>query len=201
MVNTLKDNEIMENLGLLADWLRVKHPGERFELTVAGGAAMILEGFKDQTKDIDLLKPQVLPDSIIQGIEHIGRVKKLSPEWLNTNLAHMLSKVIGAAELPAYFNEISRTIEVSDNLKISLIGRQALISLKMYASTPSYSKHTEDISNLRANKEEITEAVRFVVSIDNSNPRQDDLRIVLKRLGFNFDEIHRGLTRKDRPSH
>ena len=201
MVNALKDNEIMENLELLADWLRVKHPGARFDLTVAGGAAMILEGFKDQTKDIDLLKPQVLPDSMIQGIAHIGRVKKLGLEWLNTNLAHMLSKVIGAAELPAYFNEISRTIEVSDNLKISLIGRQALISLKMYAATPSYSKHTEDISNLRANKEEITEAVRFVVSIDNSNPRQDDLRIVLKRLGFNFDEIHRGLTRKDRPSH
>ena len=201
MVKPLKDSEIIENLELLADWLRVKHPGERFDLTVAGGAAMILEGFKDQTKDIDLLKPQVLPDSIIQGIAHIGRVKKLGLEWLNTNLAHMLSKVIGAAELPAYFNEISRTIEVSDNLKISLIGRQALISLKMYAATPSYSKHTEDISNLRPNKEEITEAVRFVISIDNSKPRQDDLRIVLKSLGFNFDEIHRGLTRKDRPSH
>jgi hypothetical protein len=186
---------------LLADWLRVKHPGERFELTVAGGAAMILEGFKDQTKDIDLLKPQVLPDSIIQGIAHIGRVKKLSPEWLNTNLAHMLSKVIGAGELPAYFNEISRTIEVSDNLKISLIGRQALISLKMYAATPSYSKHTLDIRNLRPNKEEISEAVRFVTSIDNSNPRQGDLRIVLKELGFDFDEIHGDLTRKDKPDH
>ena len=201
MVKPLKDSEIIENLQLLADWLRVKHPGERFELTVAGGAAMILEGFKDQTKDIDLLKPQVLPDSIIQGIAHIGRVKKLGPEWLNTNLAHMLSKVIRAAELPAYFNEISRAIEVSDNLKISLIGRQALISLKMYAATPSYSKHTLDIRNLRPNKEEISEAVRFVTSIDNSNPRQGDLRIVLKELGFDFDEIHGDLTRKDKPDH
>ena len=201
MVNALKDSEIIENLELLADWLRVKHPGERFELTVAGGAAMILEGFKDQTKDIDLLKPQVLPDSIIQGIAHIGRVKKLGPEWLNTNLAHMLSKVVGAAELPVYFNEISRTIEVSDNLKIDLIGRQALISLKMYAATPSYSKHTLDIRNLRPNKEEISEAVFFVTSIDNSNPRQGDLRIVLKELGFDFDEIHGDLTRKDKPGH
>jgi hypothetical protein len=201
MVKPLKDSEIIENFELLADWLRVKHPGERFELTVAGGAAMILEGFKDQTKDIDLLKPQVLPDSIIQGIAHIGRVKKLGPEWLNTNLAHMLSKVIRAAELPTYFNEISRTIEVSENLKISLIGRQALISLKMYAATPSYSKHTLDIKSLRPNKEEISEAVRFVTSIDNSNPRQGDLRIVLKDLGFDFDEIHGDLTRKNKPDH
>jgi hypothetical protein len=201
MVKPLKDSEIIENFELLADWLRVKHPGERFELTVAGGAAMILEGFKDQTKDIDLLKPQVLPDSIIQGIAHIGRVKKLGPEWLNTNLAHMLSKVIRAAELPTYFNEISRTIEVSENLKISLIGRQALISLKMYAATPSYSKHTLDIKSLRPNKEEISEAVRFVTSIDNSNPRQGDVRIVLKDLGFDFDEIHGDLTRKNKPDH
>jgi hypothetical protein len=201
MVKPLKDSEIVENLQLLADWLRVKDPGERFELTVAGGAAMILEGFKDQTKDIDLLKPQVLPDSIIQGIAHIGRVKKLGPEWLNTNLAHMLSKVMGAAELPAYFNEIFGTIEVSDNLRISLIGRQALISLKMYAATPSYSKHTLDIKNLRPSKEEISEAVRFVTSIDNSNPRQGDLRFVLKELGFDFHEIHGDLTRKDKPDH
>jgi hypothetical protein len=62
---------------------------------------------------------------------------------------------------PKYFSEISRTLEVSDNLKISLISRQALISLKLYATTPSYRKHTEDLSNLRPSKREITEALRL----------------------------------------
>jgi len=199
MVKSLKEKEIVENLKLLADWLRVKYPGENFELTVAGGAAMILEGFKGQTTDIDLLSPKVLPDSIKRGIAHVGRVKKLGAEWLNTSLANMLSKVTGSVELPEYFGDISRTIEVSDNLKIGLIGRQALISLKMYATTPSYSKHTVDIRSLQPSKREISEAVRFVMSIDDSVLRKDDLRIVLKDLGFDFDEIHSDLAKKGKP--
>ena len=199
MVKSLKEKEIVENLKLLADWLRVKYPGENFELTVAGGAAMILEGFKGQTTDIDLLSPKVLPDSIKRGIAHVGRVKKLGAEWLNTSLANMLSKVTGSVELPEYFGDISRTIEVSDNLKIGLIGRQALISLKMYATTPSYSKHTVDIRSLQPSKREISEAVRFVMSIDDSVLRKDDLRIVLKDLGFDFDEIHSDSEKKGKP--
>ena len=199
MAKPLKENEIVENLKLLADWLRVKHPGERFELIVAGGAAMTLEGFKGQTTDIDLMSPKVLPDSIKKGIEHVGRAKKLGAEWLNTSLANMLSKAAGSVKLPKYFSEISRTLEVSDNLKIGLISRQALISLKLYATTPSYRKHTVDLSNLRPSKREIIEAVRFVMSIDDSDPRKDDLRIVMKELGFDFDEIHRNLAKKGKP--
>jgi len=199
MAKPLKENEIVENMKLLADWLRVKYPGERFELIVAGGAAMTLEGFKGQTTDIDLMSPKVLPDSIKKGIEHVGRAKKLGAEWLNTSLANMLSKAAGSVKLPKYFSEISRTLEVSDNLKIGLISRQALISLKLYAATPSYRKHTIDLSNLRPSKREITEALRFVMSIDDSDPRKDDLRIVMKDLGFDFDEIHRSLAKKGKP--
>ena len=195
MAKPLKENEIVENLKLLADWLRVKYPGERFELIVAGGAAMTLEGFKGQTTDIDLMSPKVLPDSIKKGIEHVGRAKKLGAEWLNTSLANMLSKAAGSVKLPKYFSEISRTLEVSDNLKIGLISRQALISLKLYATTPSYSKHTVDLSNLRPSKKEVVEAARFVMSIDGSDPRKDDLRIVMKEMGFDFDEIHRDLAK------
>lgn len=201
MVKPLTGSEILENLKMLSDWLQVKHPGDHFELIVVGGAAMALDGFKEQTTDIDLLRPEVLPDSIVNGIAHIGRVKRLGPQWLNTNVADMLLKVRGSRELPEYFNEISRAIEVSDNLKIGLIGRQALISLKMYAATPSYSKHTVDIKNLRPNKEEISEAVRFVLSIDNTNPRKDDLRVALEDMGFDFDEIHSKLAKKDKGSH
>jgi hypothetical protein len=199
MVKPLKENEIVENLKMLADWLRVKYPGEHFELIVAGGAAMTLEGFKGQTTDIDLLGPKVLPDSIKKGIAQVSRAKKLGAEWLNTSLANMLSTTAGSVKLPEYFREISRTIEVSDNLKIGLISRQALISLKLYATSPSYRKHTVDLSNLKPTRKEITEALRFVMSIDDSDPRKDDLRIVMKDLGFDFDEIHRNPAKKSKP--
>ena len=91
---------------------------------------------------------------------------------------------------------ISRTIEISDNFRLGLISRQALISLKMLAATPVYSKHTVDIKSLSPNKDEISEAVRFVLSIDNTNLRKDDLRVVLSDIGFNFDEIHSELAEK-----
>jgi hypothetical protein len=199
MAKPLRDSEIVENLKLLADWLRVKHPGEHFELILAGGAAMALQGFKGQTTDIDLLSPKDLPDSLKKGIAHVGRAKKLGAEWLNTSLANMLSKSARSVKLPKYFSEISRTLEVSDNLKIGLISRQALISLKLYATTPSYRKHTVDLINLRPRKREMTEALRFVMSVDDSDPRKDDLRVVLKELGFDFDEIHHRIAKKSKP--
>jgi hypothetical protein len=201
MVKPLKDNEILDNLKLLADWLRVKYPGEHFALIVAGGAAMTLEGFKGQTTDIDLLIPKELPDSLKKGIAHVGRAKKLGAYWLNTSLADMLSTSARSVKLPKYFSEISRSLEVSDNLKVGLISRQALISLKLYATTPTYRKHTEDLGNLRPSKREITEALRFVMSVDDSGPRTDDLRIVMKELGFDFDEIHHNLAKKSNPRH
>jgi len=199
MAKPLKENEIVENLKLLADWLRVKYPAERFALIVAGGAAMALEGFKGQTTDIDLLSPKELPDSLKKGIAHVGRAKRLGAEWLNTSLANMISTSARSVNLPKYFSEISRALEVADNLKVGLISRQALISLKLYATTPSYRKHTEDLSNLRPSKREITEALRFVMSVDDSDPRKDDLRIVMKDLGFDFDEIHSSLAKKSKP--
>jgi hypothetical protein len=201
MVKPLKDNEILDNLKLLADWLRVKYPGEHFALMVAGGAAMTLEGFKGQTTDIDLLSPKELPDSLKKGIAHVGRAKRLGAYWLNTSLANMLSTSARSIKLPKYFSEISRTLEVSDNLKVGLISRQALISLKLYATTPTYRKHTEDLRNLRPSKREITEALRFVMSVDDSDPRKEDLRIVMKELGFSFDEIHHNLAKKSKPRH
>ena len=200
MAKLLNGNEILEHLNLLADWIRVKHPGDCFELVVVGGAAMALEGFKDQTADIDVIRPEVLPEPILKGVANIGKIRRLGSGWLNSDVANMLMKSKGSAVLPEYFNEISRSIEVGKNLKISLIGRQALISLKLYASTPSYSKHTDDINRLKPTAAEITEAVRFVLSIDGTDVRKGDLRIVLKDLRFDFDDIHRHIEAGDKES-
>ena len=198
MGKPLRRAEILENLKMLADWIRVKRPGEYFELVVVGGAAMAIEGFKDQTMDIDVIRPEVLPEPILNGMTHIGKIKRLSPGWLNTDVANMLLQTKVSRILPAYFNDISRSIEVGKNLKISLIGRQALISLKLYAASPSYSKHTTDIKQLCPNAAEMTEAVRFVLSIDSTEMRKDDLWVVLKDLGFDFYDIHDKIERRNK---
>ena len=193
MPKALKEKGILENLKMLADWIRVKYPDDSFELVVVGGAAMALEGFKDQTMDIDVIRPEVLPEPIVNGVTHIGKIRRVGSGWLNSNVANMLSKAKGSTVLPEYFNEISRTIEIGKNLKISLIGRQALISLKLYAATPSYRKHTDDLNRLAPNTAELTEAVRFVLSIDGTDVRKDDLRAVLKDMGFDFDDIYKNI--------
>jgi len=189
MTTNLSKTQILENLEVLSEWLSVKYPDDTFELVVVGGAAMALDEFKDQTRDIDLLLPEILPAALKEGIAHVSRAKKLPPEWINTNAANILKKLKPTKGLPEYFNEISRTIDIGDNLKITLIGRQALIGMKLLASTPSYTKHTDDIRSLNPRKEEIEEAVRFVLSIDNDELRKEDLRIVLKAIGFDFDEF------------
>jgi len=193
MPQELTQTEMLENLGLLSDWLRVKYPGDTFELLIVGGAAMTLSGFKDQTKDIDLLRPETLSASLKEGIAHISRVKGLSPAWINVHAANILSKVRPPKGLPDYFKEISRKIEIGDNLKLHLIGRQALIALKLFAATPSYAKHTLDIKSLRPTEEEVKEAVQFVLSIDNTDLRQADLRLVLRDVGFDYDEVVRNI--------
>jgi len=189
MPTDLNKTKILENLEVLSEWLSVKYPDDTFELVIVGGAAMALDEFKDQTRDIDLLLPEILPAALKEGIAHVSRAKRLPPEWINTNAANILKKLKPTKGLPEYFNEISRMIDIGDNLKITLIGRQALIGMKLLASTPSYTKHTDDIRNLNPRKEEIEEAVQFVLSIDNDELRKEDLRIVLKAIGFDFDEF------------
>ena len=188
MAQELGRTEILENLKLLSEWLHVKYPSETFEVTVVGGAAMALSGFKEQTKDIDLIRPEKLPVALKNGIQHFSKAKKLSPEWINNYTANILRKA-KLSSLPDYFNETSRTIDIADNLKINVIGRQALLALKLWAATPSFVKHTNDIKSLKPSKEEIKEAVRFVLSVDNTKPRRDDLEIVLRKIGFDLHEL------------
>ncbi|MBW2075981.1 MAG: hypothetical protein JRI71_00215 [Deltaproteobacteria bacterium] len=184
-------NEILENLRLLSEWLHVKYPGETFEITVVGGAAMVLSGFKEQTKDIDLIKPETLPVALKNGIVYFSKAKRLSPGWLNNYTANILRKA-KLSRLPEYFNETSLAIDISDNLTVNVIGRQALLSLKLWAATPSFAKHTNDIKSLKPSKEEIKEAVRFVLSVDNTEPRRDALEIVLRKIGFHGHEFISG---------
>ena len=56
MPTDLTRTQILENLEVLSEWLSVKYPDDTFELVVVGGAAMALDEFKDQTRDIDRIQ-------------------------------------------------------------------------------------------------------------------------------------------------
>jgi hypothetical protein len=188
-------SEIVQNLKLLSEWLRVKHPEVTVELTVVGGAALALMGFEKQTGDIDILVPDALPEAVKRGIVQVAKAKRLPPGWINPDAANIFRDLRRRKTLPQYFRKAWRTLEIGKNLKVNVIGRQALISMKLYAATPSFAKHTQDLVKLGPSAEEVKEALRFVLSVDSHESRQNDLRIILKGLGFEFDELRKEIDR------
>ena len=54
------------------------------------------------------------------------------------------------------------------------------------------------LSNCAPNAAEMTEAVRFVLSIDSTEMRKDDLWIVLEDLEFDFHDIHDEIERRNK---
>ena len=56
MPTGLNMTQVIGNLEILSEWLSVKYPDDTFELVVVGGAAMALDEFKDQTRDIDRIR-------------------------------------------------------------------------------------------------------------------------------------------------
>jgi len=183
--------EIMANMELLSDWLQAKYPAERFELLLVGGAALSLMGKRGQTNDIDLLKPHPLPEVLRQGIRAVAKVRGLSPEWLNDQAAQVFSRGPDpeSKRFPAYFGKISRTLSVGRNIKLHIIGRQALISLKLYACNPSIRKHIDDLKALRPDKREIAIAAQFCLARDSHITARQDLAAVIRKLELDPDEI------------
>jgi hypothetical protein len=184
-------NEIIDNLKLLSEWLKVRHPTESFDLLVIGGAALALMGNKNQTHDIDLLAPNPLPESLLQGIQAVAKVKRIAPAWLNDQAAQIFKAGPDPIfkRFPEYFREVSQSLSIGSNLNIHIIGRQALISLKMYASNPSVRKHIDDLKALHPNKTEIKAAAEFCLANDAHITIKEDLLAVIRELGFDPDDI------------
>jgi hypothetical protein len=191
MNSSLSKNEIIANLGLLSDWLQAKHPTERFELLLVGGAALSPMGNKDQTNDIDILKPHPLPETLRQGIRAVAKARRLAADWLNDRAAEVFSTgpYPEINRFPQYFREIARTFSIGNNLKLHIIGRQALISLKLYACNPSIRKHIDDLKTLQPNKEEVKIAARFCLANDSHITSRKDLAAVIRELEFDPDEV------------
>ncbi len=191
MNSSISRQEIIENLELLSDWLRVKAPGAQFELLVVGGAALALTGCKKQTHDIDLLKPHPLSEPLRRGIQAIAKARKISADWLNDSAARVLNTGARSPSkrLPQYFDEITESIPIGENLRIQLIGRQALISMKLFACNPSVRKHIDDLRVLRPTAEEIKIAALFCLERDPHPTSRRDLVQVINELGFEVDEV------------
>jgi hypothetical protein len=177
-------------LALLADTLRVTHPNNVYRLYVLGGTALSIMGHTNQTLDVDVLTPHPLPKEIHDAVKMVAKATHSSPEWLNDGVGRMFDQTV-PTPLPAYFFESEREHRIAQNLILLMPTRQALISSKLLAASPAYTKHTDDLMALTPTHKELREAVRFVLHCDESTPRRDDLKIIIHKLGHNLHELTR----------
>ncbi|MBW2699528.1 MAG: hypothetical protein JRF33_01805 [Deltaproteobacteria bacterium] len=182
--------EIAHNLILLADWLSIKHPKFKCRLLVVGGAALALKGHRDQTFDVDVLSPSPLPKEIEEGVRAVAMAQGLSIEWLNDHVANVLRSLFKVSHAPPpQFGEESEILEVAENLTIALASKQTMVTLKLLAASPGVKKHTLDLAALAPSLREIQEAVAVCLSLDDTNIRRVDLRMILEELEIDADEV------------
>ena len=159
--------------------------GLRYHVAVVGGAALLLRDDHDRpTGDVDVaavaegidepLPRLELPEQLRSAAADVARTLGLDDDWLNTGaVAHVGDK------LPTNYLARTRPI-VYDALTVSVLGRQDLIRLKMYAATDEgpASQHARDLATMHATQEEHTEALAWVRQNTNQDPQLiDDLAI------------------------
>ncbi len=152
--------------------------GASVSMLLVGGAALSLRGFVSRTTlDVDVFAlvdktegkrsfrpPDPLPPALYESIEIVGRDFGLSHDWMNTLVASIWDQGVPES-LPD--DILWRTY---GSLEIGLVGRQTLISLKLYAiiDQGKQSKHFEDLIELCPTDGELNIAVAWVSEQDAS---------------------------------
>ena len=57
---------------------------------ITGGQAVLIYGEPRLTKDIDVIRPEVLPEPIQNGAAHIARIRRRDSAWINCDVSNML---------------------------------------------------------------------------------------------------------------
>lgn len=154
----------------------------RYHVVVVGGSALLLRDYLERpTRDVDVVAVAAgldapaprfeLPAPLREAAVDVARTLALrDDDWLNSGaVAHVGDK------LPAGYMERAQSI-VYDALTVSVLGRQDLIRLKMYAVTDEGpdSRHAADLATMRATIDELTEALAWVRHHTNQDPQLID---------------------------
>lgn len=140
-------------------------------MAVIGGAALLLaEGGVRPTQDVDVvavasgeetLRSARLPPTLVQAAEDVAAMLGLDEDWLNAAATSLV-----ADRLPAGYRERLRT-ERFGKLTVSVLGRQDLIRLKLYAAADEGpgSPHVRDLVQIGLTGSELDDARAWVDSL------------------------------------
>jgi hypothetical protein len=164
--------------------------GERFELVVIGGSALIALELvaRTATKDVDVvalrtesgLEPaQPLPPTLLAARDKVARDFEINEDWLNTGPADLLRW-----GLPDGFVDRLTPRRYGDHLAVHFAGRLDQIHFKLYAAADQQGgRHEDDLRALDPTQDELVLAARWTRTQDSSEGFLLMLRAKLADLG------------------
>jgi hypothetical protein len=175
----LTSTELEEALHAVGGLLRAEDA--QASIVVVGGASLSLLGLVPRTtRDVDviarvqeggsdadakqLVPPEPLPESLTRAIRTVARDFGLPLDWVNTDVA-----LQWRSGLPPGLEE-GLTWRRYDALRVGLVGRRALIALKLFAAVDGGpgGVHFQDLVALGPSDDELKEASAWVRTQDAS---------------------------------
>jgi hypothetical protein len=163
--------------------------GQRFELVVVGGSALLALGLIERpTRDVDLIalrtgddlgtaKP--LPPALEVARDRVARDFSLPAEWLNPGPTDLLE-----FGLPEGFSDRLVRRDYGDDLTVYFASRYDQIHFKLYALVDQGpGKHEADLRALSPTEDELLAAARWSRLHDPSEGYERVLRAVLAHIG------------------
>jgi hypothetical protein len=175
-------------LGALGEQLAAR--GERFELVVIGGSALLALGLVERTtKDVDIValrsdgdleSADPLPVGLVVARDLVARDFSLLPRWLNPGPAKLLE-----FGLPDGFVDRLERRDYGPSLAAYFASRYDQIHFKLYAAVDEGGpgKHEADLRALAPTEAELIAAARWSRSHDPSPGYAEELRGALEFLG------------------
>jgi hypothetical protein len=174
-----------EVFAALAEQLAVG--GERFDLVVIGGSALLALHLVDRTtRDVDLLairrgsglvRPDPLPDALLAAATQVADDFSLPSDWLNAGPTSLLD-----FGLPEGFEARLEQRDYGAFLTVWFASRRDQIHFKLYALTDQGpGKHEQDLRALDPTPSELLDAARWAITHD---PSEGFGRALLEALTF-----------------
>lgn len=179
-------NSLNKALQVLGTYLLDK--GLRYEVVAIGGGALLLIGYIIRpTKDLDLvalmdkgelISARPMPAPLLAAIREVGSALKLPEDWINSAPADLWQM-----GLPEGFQDRLNPIYFG-GLTLYCASRLDQIFFKLYASVDQgpFSKHFEDLKQLKPTEKELEKAGTWCKTHDVSEEFSQSLREALIQL-------------------
>jgi hypothetical protein len=164
--------------------------GERFELVVIGGSALLALGLVERpTRDVDIVAlrsnggledADPLPQGLRVAGDLVARDFSLEPDWLNSGPTKLLD-----FGFPEGFADRLERRDYGSCLVVHFASRLDQIHFKLYAAVDEGGpgKHEADLKALAPTETELVAAARWSRSHDPSDGYAQELRGALGFLG------------------